>query len=67
VRTKDSCWSVRTIYDLKELTGVSTAGPGVDGVLHKTSPMSVSTFCGFNNLANCSDFFIYVFNLILLS
>jgi hypothetical protein len=29
VRTKDSCWSVRTIYDPKELPGVSTAGPGI--------------------------------------
>jgi hypothetical protein len=35
VRTKDSYWSVETIYDPKELPGVSTTGPGVDGVLHK--------------------------------
>jgi hypothetical protein len=35
VRTKDSCWSVGTIYDLKELPRVSTADPGVNGVLHK--------------------------------
>jgi hypothetical protein len=34
VRTKDSCWCVRTTYDPRELVGVSTAGPGVDGVLH---------------------------------
>jgi hypothetical protein len=34
VHTKDSCWSVRTIYDPRELPGVSTAGLGVDGVLH---------------------------------
>jgi hypothetical protein len=33
VRTKDSCWSVRTIYDARELAGVSTTGPGLDGVL----------------------------------
>jgi hypothetical protein len=33
VRTKDSCWSVGTIYDPRELPGVSTADPGVDGVL----------------------------------
>jgi hypothetical protein len=32
VHTKDLCWSVRTIYDSSELTGVSTAGSGVDGV-----------------------------------
>jgi hypothetical protein len=29
VRTKDSCWSVGTIYDSRELPGVSTAGPGI--------------------------------------
>jgi hypothetical protein len=29
VRTKDSCWSVGTIYDPRELQGVSTAGPGI--------------------------------------
>jgi hypothetical protein len=31
---KDVCWSVGTIYDPRELIGVSTAGPEVDGVLH---------------------------------
>jgi hypothetical protein len=34
VHTKDSCWSVGTIYDPKELPGVSTVGPASDGVLH---------------------------------
>jgi hypothetical protein len=29
VRTKDPCWSVRMIYDPRELPGVSTAGPGI--------------------------------------
>jgi hypothetical protein len=29
VRTKDSCWSVGTIYDPSELPGVSTAGLGI--------------------------------------
>jgi hypothetical protein len=29
VRTKDSCWSVGTIYDPRELPRVSTAGPGI--------------------------------------
>jgi hypothetical protein len=29
VRTKDSCWSVGTIYDPSELPGVSTAGPRI--------------------------------------
>jgi hypothetical protein len=36
VRTKDSCRSVGTIYDPRELSWVSTAGLGVDGVLHST-------------------------------
>jgi hypothetical protein len=34
VRRKDSCWSVWTIYDSRELSGVSTVDPRVDGVLH---------------------------------
>jgi hypothetical protein len=29
VRPIDSCWSVGTIYDLREMTGVSTAGPEI--------------------------------------
>ena len=29
VRTKYSCWSVGTIYDLRELRGVSIAGPRI--------------------------------------
>jgi hypothetical protein len=29
VRTKDSCWFVATIYDLSEMPGVSTTGPGI--------------------------------------
>jgi hypothetical protein len=29
VRTKDSCWSVGTIYDSRELPGVSTADLGI--------------------------------------
>jgi hypothetical protein len=33
MRTKDSCWSVRTIYNTRELPGVNTASPGVDEVL----------------------------------
>jgi hypothetical protein len=35
VRTKHSCWSVGTIYDPRELPGVSTTSLGVDGVLQK--------------------------------
>jgi hypothetical protein len=40
VRTKDSCWSVGTIYDPRELPGVSTAGPGLGGVLQLSWPSS---------------------------
>jgi hypothetical protein len=29
VRAKDLCWSVGTIYDPRELPGVSTTGPGI--------------------------------------
>jgi hypothetical protein len=29
VRTKDPCWSVETIYDPRELPGVSTVGSGI--------------------------------------
>jgi hypothetical protein len=29
VRTKDSCWSLGTIYDPREPLGVSTASPGI--------------------------------------
>jgi hypothetical protein len=29
VHTKDPCWSVGTIYDPRELRGISTAGPGI--------------------------------------
>jgi hypothetical protein len=37
VCTKDSCWSVGTIYDPKKLPEVSTAGPRVEGVLQVVS------------------------------
>jgi hypothetical protein len=42
VRTKDSCWSVGTIYDPTELPEVSTADPGLDGVLHSSSTPTLS-------------------------
>jgi hypothetical protein len=29
VCTKDLCWSVGTIYDPREMSGVSTAGPRI--------------------------------------
>jgi hypothetical protein len=33
VCTKNSCWSMRIIYDHRELSGVSTVDPKVNGVL----------------------------------
>jgi hypothetical protein len=41
VHTKDSCWSVGTIYDPIELPGVSTVGPGVDRVLHPNNKIHI--------------------------
>jgi hypothetical protein len=40
VHTKDLCWSMETIYDPRELSGVSTAGLGVDEVLHTSSRLN---------------------------
>jgi hypothetical protein len=34
MRTKDSCWFVGTIFDPRELPGVSNVGPEVNEVLH---------------------------------
>jgi hypothetical protein len=42
VSTKDSCWSMRTIYDPRELLGVSIAGLGVDGLLQVVSEPTVA-------------------------
>jgi hypothetical protein len=49
VRTKDSCWSVGTIYDPSELTGVSTAGPEIGrGVTSgiRADPCGFAGVCG---------------------
>jgi hypothetical protein len=49
VRTKDSCWSVGTIYDPRELPGVSIAGLGIGRGVTKEkgkAPMTNSVhFC----------------------
>jgi hypothetical protein len=47
VCTKDSCWSMGTIYDPRELPGVSTIGPGLDGMLQVVSEptLAVSRGC----------------------
>jgi hypothetical protein len=42
VRTKDSCWYLGTIYDPRELLGVSTTGPIVDGVLQVVSETTLT-------------------------
>jgi hypothetical protein len=57
VCTKDSCWSVGTIYDPRGLPVVSTADPGVDGVLQMVSELTlaVSRTClgkGFGYMAH---------------
>jgi hypothetical protein len=49
VRTKDSCWSVRTIYDPRELSGVCTAGTGIGwGVTSgmRADPRGFTGVCG---------------------
>jgi hypothetical protein len=49
VRTKDSCWYVGTIYDLRELPGVSTAGSGIGrGVTSgiRADPRGFTGVCG---------------------
>jgi hypothetical protein len=49
VRTKDLCWSIETIYDPRELPGVSTAGPGIgQGVTSgiKADPRGFTGMCG---------------------
>jgi hypothetical protein len=53
VRTKDSCWSVGTIYDPRELPGVSSAGPGIErGVTSgiRADPRSFTGVCGLGGL-----------------
>jgi hypothetical protein len=39
VCTKDSCWSMGTIYDPRELSGVSTAGPWIGRGVTQTSSL----------------------------
>jgi hypothetical protein len=47
VRTKDSCWSVGTIYDPRELLGVSTTSLEVERLLQVVSEetLAVSQAC----------------------
>jgi hypothetical protein len=41
VRTNDSCWSMEMVYVPKVLSGVSTTGLGVDGVLQPRIRMNL--------------------------
>jgi hypothetical protein len=41
VCAKDPYWSVGTIYDARELPGVSIAGPGIGRGLHEASPLTL--------------------------
>jgi hypothetical protein len=49
VRTKDLCWSMGTIYDSRELPGVSTTGPGIGRVVTngiRADPRGFMAVCG---------------------
>jgi hypothetical protein len=49
VRTKDSCWSVGTIYDPSKLPGVSTVDPGIGrGITSgiRADPCGFTGVCG---------------------
>jgi hypothetical protein len=53
VRTKDSCWFVGTIYDPRELSGVSTVGSGIGrGVTSgiRADPQGFTGVCGLGGL-----------------
>jgi hypothetical protein len=47
VRTKDLCWSLGTVYYPRELPGLSTVGPGLDGMLQVVSEptLEISRVC----------------------
>jgi hypothetical protein len=52
VRTKVSCWSVWTIYDPRELPGVSIADPGIGwGVTSgiRADPRGFTGVCGLGS------------------
>jgi hypothetical protein len=58
VRTKDSCWSVGTIYDPSELPGVSTVGPGIGrGVTSgiRADPRGFTGMCGLGGSVGLTD------------
>jgi hypothetical protein len=53
VCTKDLCWSMGTIYDPRELPGVSTAGSGIgQGVTSgiRSDPRGFTGVCGLGVL-----------------
>jgi hypothetical protein len=64
VRTKDSCWSVGTIYDPRELPGVSTAGPGIGRGVTRTSVKQI--LVSHSSFA-CDLFFTLSLGLVYIS
>jgi hypothetical protein len=52
VRTKDPCWSMGTIYDPRELPGVSTTGPGIGRIVTsgiRVDPQGFTSVCGLGS------------------
>jgi hypothetical protein len=67
VRTKDLCWFVGTIYDPRELRGVSTTGPGLDGVLHFVTRYGQYEFTVMAfGLTNAPAFFMNLMNKVFM-
>jgi hypothetical protein len=56
MRTKGPCWFVGTIYDPRELAGVSTTSPKVDGVLQTQEREREESGCveGERRAVNCA-------------
>jgi hypothetical protein len=55
VRTKDPCWSMETIYDPRELPGVSTTGPGIGRIVTsgiRADPQGFTGVCGLGGSGN---------------
>jgi hypothetical protein len=76
VRTKDSCWSVGTIYDLRELPGVSTASLGIGrgvtgGVRYYSAPFTDRCWRekGAKEMLNleCRTFYRVLLETVLIS
>jgi hypothetical protein len=53
VRTKDSCWSVETIYDPSELSGVSTVDPRIGRGVTRTYDFVATCRIFLRSLFSC--------------